>query len=116
MNKQNVNYPSEKELLKLLEGIEKGKIAVELDRKASEESIEDENRVYHFNAGKWRIGVFVDCGDFDYIEYIQHGGKKVTHSQIEEYYPKVDEYIAEKLSCGRGNKIFGIEKKIFAGL
>ncbi|MBI4983547.1 hypothetical protein HZC32_02785 [Candidatus Woesearchaeota archaeon] len=59
--------PTEEQLLNLLKSIESGKVTLILDRVASAEAIEIENGVFNFDtSNKWRVGVYVDYGEFDY--------------------------------------------------
>ena len=107
--------PSEETLLNLLKDIENGKITVLLDRKASKAAIENENGVYHFDtSNKWKIGVYVDCGKFDYIQYVSHGGTKIDFDKICRYCPKADQYSEKFRDKDLAKKVWGIEAEIFA--
>lgn len=109
--------PTEEQLLTILREIESRKISVTLDQVASAEAISRENGIYHFDTpDKWRIGVFVDCGKFDYIDYLQHGGTRIGYNQLCRYYPKVEVYANRFRDSEATKEIWGIEAKIFAGL
>ncbi len=106
---------SEETLLNLLQDIENRKVTVTLDRAKSKEAIEDENGIYHFEtSNKWKIGVSVDCGRFDYIQYISHGGTNIDFDKICRYYPKVDQYSEKFRDTDLAKKVWGIEAEIFA--
>ena len=108
---------SEETLLKLLQDIENRKVTVTLDRAKSKEAIEDENGIYHFEtSNKWKIGVSVDCGKFDYIQYVSHGGAKIDFDKICRYCPKADQYSEKFRDTDLAKKVWGIEAKIFADL
>jgi len=114
--KINMKRPTEEELLSLLKRIESGKLTITLDKIASTEAIKTENGVFHFDtSNKWGVGVFVDCGKFDYIDYIQHGGMRLDHGKLDQYYPGVREYSLTFRDPSLAKKIWGIEAKIYAG-
>lgn len=109
--------PSEEQLLALLKGVECGRISVELDEKTSAESVRQENGIYHYHtSNKWRVGVYVDCGEFDYIDYIQHGGKRIDYGRLEKYYPKVVQHANRFRNKNLAKRVWGIEAKLFAGV
>jgi len=108
--------PTEKQLLDLFNHIKSDKLTIILDKIASEEAIKTENGVFHFNtSNKWQVGVFVDCGKFDYIDYIQHGGTHINHAKLVKYYPRVIEYSLEFRNPELAKKVWGIEAKRYAG-
>ncbi len=116
-DKAMLRKPSEKTLLDLFKDIESGKVAITLDRVASAEALTYECGVYHYDtSNKWKIGVYVDCGWFDYVDYVQHGGKKVNTNGLESFYPKVDEYVDRFRDKKLSKSVWGIEAKIFAGI
>ncbi len=101
---------SEQQLLNLLRDIEQGEVGLTLDRLASAAALEVENGIYYFNTSdKWQIAVFVDCGKFDYIEHMQHGGVKIDNRQLRLHYPAVEHYAIRF----RENNAFGIEKHLY---
>lgn len=105
----------EKELLTILKDIKSGKVTITLDEKASSEAVKRENGIYHFDASnKWKIGVFVDCGKFDYVDYIRHGGKKVDYNQLTRFYPKIIDYASQFRESKVAKKVWGIEARIYA--
>ncbi len=109
------NKPNEETLLTLFKDIESKKVAITLDRVASAEALTYECGVYHYDtSNKWKIGVYVDCGWFDYIDYVQHGGKKAT--DLNRFYPKVEEYTLRFRDKKLSKSVWGIEAKIYAGI
>jgi hypothetical protein len=112
-----LNKPSEETLLVLFKDIESRKVAITLDRIASGDAVTTENGIYHYDtSNKWKIGVYVDCGWFDYIDYVQHGVKKITNGGLERFYPKVDKYVLKFRDKELSKSVWGIEAKIFAGI
>ena len=104
MRKQNIRWPNEEQLLNLLKDIESGKVSVKLDKKESADL-----SVYHFDtSNKWRIGVFIDCGEFDYIDYIRHGGKIIDYDKLRRFCPKVNEYASKFRDRKLAKKVWGI--------
>ncbi len=113
-DKTILRKPSEETLLALFKDIESGKVAVTLDRIASGDAITVENGIHHYDtSNKYRVGVFVDCGWFDYVDYVQHGGKKITHGELGRYYPKVDRYVLKFRNKKLSKSVWGIEAKIY---
>lgn len=109
MRKRNKRWPKEEQLLNLLKDIESGKVSVKLDKKESADSA-----VYHFDtSNKWGIGIFIDCGEFDYIEYICHGGKIIDYDKLHKFYPKVTEYALKFRDGKLAKKVWGIELKLY---
>ncbi len=101
---------SEQQLLRLLQDIEHGRVSLTLDRLASAAALEVENGVYYFNTSrKWQIAVFVDCGRFDYIEFLRHGGTQIDHHQLQAHYPSVAHYATRF----RETDAFGIERQLY---
>ncbi len=116
-NKLPHNKPDEKVLLALFKDIESKEVTITLDRIASAEALTYENGIYHYDtSNKWKIGVYVDCGWFDYIDYVQHGGKKVTNEELDKFYPKVNNYVLRFREKKISKSVWGIEAKIFAGI
>lgn len=109
--------PSEEQLLTLLRKIDKGKVSLTLDERASAEAMKHENGIHFFDtSNKWRIGIYVDCGKFDYIDSMQHGGTKVEYWQLGKFYPKVKKFALKYREDNLGQKVWGIEAKTYAGL
>ncbi len=106
-----------KRLLDILTGIESGKIKIELDKEASKEAIEQESGIYLFKASnKWTIGIFVDCGRFDYIDSFQYGGTKIDYATLNRYYKRVVDNSKKYRDKELSEKVWGIKPKIFAGI
>ncbi len=115
--KDKKRQPTEKQLLNLLQDIEKGKVSVNLDEQASAQAMEWENGIHYFDtSNKWRIGVFVDCGRFDYVDSMQHGGTKVEYWQLDKFYPETTMYANRFRDVELGKRIWGIEAKMYADL
>ena len=109
--------PTEEHILNLFKQIELGKVTVTLDTITSAEAIKNENGVFHFDtSNKWRIGVFVDCGKFDYIDYIADSRTKVDYGKLNQYYPKISGSYSKFRNQKYAKKIWGIEAKIYAGI
>jgi len=107
--------PTENDLMKLLQNIEKGKISITLDEKTSAHAQESENGIYFFDTStKWRIGVFVDCGWVDYVDSISHGGTKIDYRQLQEYYPEVEEFSQKYRTRELSEKVWGIKAKMYS--
>lgn len=112
-DKKLPNKPSQETLLSLFKSIESGEVVLTLDRIASADALTVENGIYHYTAEKWKIGVFVDSGWFDYVDYVQYGGKRVTQGELRRFYPKVDRYTLRFRDQKLSKSVWGIEAKIF---
>ncbi|MBI2668611.1 hypothetical protein HYX14_02090 [Candidatus Woesearchaeota archaeon] len=106
--------PMEENLVALLNDIEKGKVSIALDTAASADALKNENGVYYFDTSKkWRMGVFVDCGWFDYIDSLQHGGTRLDSGTLNQHYPTVVEYSRRFRDHALSKSVWGIEAKIY---
>lgn len=107
----------EKHLLEILVGIESKRINIELDKEASKEAIEQESGIYFFKASNnWTIGIFVDCGLFDYIDSFQHGGTKIDYATLNRYYKGVVDNSKKYRNKDLSEKVWGIKPVKFAGI
>lgn len=110
MKERGIQRIPESRVISLLEDIENGKIKVMLNRNEPRDK-ENVSGVFHYNTSNgWAIGVYVDCSQFDYFDYIQHGGKKLDYSLINRYYKKVENFEQRFRRKDVARRIFGIEE------
>jgi len=78
---------TEKFILQLLQDIEAGRIKLNQPSEINWCG----NTVYWTDNG-WEIVIFIDAGEWDYIDTIRHGGKSIDFGGIQKFYPKVAVY------------------------
>lgn len=104
----------EEQLLNLLRDIESGQVTLTLDSLASVTALETENGLFHYDTSNgYRIGIFVDCGRFDYLDYIQKGRVRTDYHRLNKHYPQVREYYLKFRNPRLAQKVWGIKAKLY---
>lgn len=91
MKKHENNYKehlNEKIILKFLKDIENGDVILETKSRI----FYDSGSLVYYASNGWQIQIFWDCGNWDYIQSIQKGGKVLDFWQIQKYYKQVYNY------------------------
>jgi hypothetical protein len=80
---------SEAEILRFLASVERGEIVLTADM--------DPDEIYggvvtYAASNGWRIAIFNDCSEWDYIEWIEVGDERVAYADIADGMPAVAQY------------------------
>lgn len=82
---------TEKEILEFLEKVETGEITLTPDFGCIPQDVFAGDVPYEASNG-WKITVFNDCNEWDYLDSLQKGGQLLEYSALVRHYPQVAYY------------------------